>query len=325
MSTKRLTNNQQGRRDDQKKQTRDHPPHSAQRGLVVVRHQTFAEIESDTGHRFTCHLKRSMNDVVVGDFVYFDTKQNQEYGFILSREERKSELCRPDPLQRLKPVAANVDLILVVIAPEPTPSENLIDRYLIAASAAQIDVTLVLNKIDLLRSHPKALSLHESYNSIGYSTIRSGPGHAGLRDLEYLIDKKTVVFVGQSGVGKSTLVNRLTRTTNLRVGSLSTGNPKGRHTTTSSELLKSRTGAHVIDSPGVRDFGLFHLTREEIERGFVEFRDVLGHCKFRNCHHDTEQGCALRALAKRNPSVRARLENLLSILRSEISKTPKGV
>ena len=176
-----------------------------------------------------------------------------------SQLERRSELKRPDARGQLKSVAANVDLIAIVVAPEPEPYANLIDRYLVAAHMASIDTLIILNKSDLLDQHPQCLALLESYRAIGYQVMTTGPTSKETQALSELLGSRTSVFVGQSGVGKSSIINRLLPDEELRVGALSEGVLKGRHTTTTAEVFERPNGGFIIDSPGIREFGLQHI------------------------------------------------------------------
>ncbi len=196
---------------------------------------------------------------------------------------------------QLKPVAANVDQIIVVFAPIPEPHANLIDRYLIAAEHAGIAPLLLLNKADLIDEGNRAAleSLLGVYRQLDYPLLEvSAHDGAGMSALRERLDGRISVFVGQSGVGKSSLVNSLLPDVDTRVGALSEQTGKGTHTTTTARLFHFPGGGDLIDSPGIREFGLGHVSRD-VEAGFIEFRDLLGTCRFRDCRHDREPGCAL--------------------------------
>ena len=218
-------------------------------------------------------------------------------GVVVAREPRQSLLQRPDNFNRLKPVAANIDLIVIVIAPEPLAHANLIDRYLVAAEHSDITPMLLLNKADLLDPERDAtlLGMVERYRDIGYHLITAScEEDGGLSELKQLLDQHISAFVGQSGVGKSSLVNHLLPGTDTRVGALSEAHAKGRHTTTTARLYHFPEGGSLIDSPGIREFALWNLGPKEVLHGFVEFRPFIGHCRFRDCKHEQEPGCALR-------------------------------
>ena len=198
-------------------------------------------------------------------------------------------------------MAANLDRIAVVIAPEPEPHPNLIDRYLVAAEHEGIRPLLILNKVDLLQ--PVDTTIDEvlaDYRALGYDILRvSAQAGIGLAEMRAYFARHTTVLVGQSGVGKSSLVNLLYPDALALIGELSAQMGKGRHTTTAATLYRLPGGGQLIDSPGIREFGLGHLDRRAIAEGFIEFRPFLGTCRFRDCNHDRGPGCAiLEALAR---------------------------
>ncbi|MCY1283851.1 Small ribosomal subunit biogenesis GTPase RsgA [compost metagenome] len=267
-----------------------------QYGLVIAHFGVTVEVEAeDDGQVHRCHLRANLPPLVTGDRVVWRAG-NQSNGVIVAQLPRRSELCRPDSRGLLKPVAANVDLIVIVFAPLPEPHANLIDRYLVAAEHAGIRPLLLLNKADLIDDANAAAldSLLAVYRQLGYPLLEvSAHQGGGMQELQRLLDGHVSVFVGQSGVGKSSLVNSLLPEVDTRVGALSELTGKGTHTTTTARLFHFPGGGDLIDSPGIREFGLVHVSRADIEDGFIEFRDLLGRCRFRDCKHDREPGCAL--------------------------------
>lgn len=268
-------------------------------GLVIAHFGVQVEVEAqdgdDAGQVFRCHLRANLPTLVTGDRVVW-RPGNQGIGVIVAQLPRHSELCRPDMRGQLKPVAANVDQIIVVFAPIPEPHANLIDRYLIAAEHAGIAPLLLLNKADLIDEGNRAAleSLLGVYRQLDYPLLEvSAHDGAGMSALRERLDGRISVFVGQSGVGKSSLVNSLLPDVDTRVGALSEQTGKGTHTTTTARLFHFPGGGDLIDSPGIREFGLGHVSRADVEAGFIEFRDLLGPCRFRDCRHDREPGCAL--------------------------------
>ncbi|GHE20461.1 small ribosomal subunit biogenesis GTPase RsgA [Halomonas urumqiensis] len=254
-----------------------------------------------------CHLRANLEGLVTGDRVIWRGREDAMgalvEGVVVARGDRDSVLERPDARGQLKPVAANIDQLLIVFAVEPAPHANLIDRYLVAAEATGIAPVLVLNKIDLLPDAGGELrDLLGRYEALGYPVVASTTaGEAGLDALHARLAGRTSVFVGQSGVGKSSLIDRLLPDEELRIGELSKDSRKGTHTTTTAKLyaLPNADGAELIDSPGIREFGLIHLDEQQVAEGFIEFRELLGHCRFRDCRHRQEPGCALLEAVER--------------------------
>ncbi len=266
-----------------------------QEGLVTAHFGTQIEVEGHDGERSRCHLRANLESLVTGDRVVWCA--GDPTGVVVARQPRASELLRPDPHGDMKTVAANIDQIVIVIAPLPEPHANLVDRYLVAAEAVGIEPLILLNKSDLLQDEraQQIDTLLAPYPELGYRVLRAScKQDQGLESLHLELTGKVSVFVGQSGVGKSSLVNELLPGTDARVGALSEQRGKGTHTTTTAELFHMPRGGSLIDSPGIREFGLWHMARPDVEQGFREFRPLLGHCKFRDCQHEQEPGCALQ-------------------------------
>jgi ribosome biogenesis GTPase len=213
-------------------------------------------------------------------------------------------------------VAANIDLMLIVFAPEPAPQANLIDRYLVAAENMEVEAALVLNKADLLEPDDGLVKQLDRYAALGYRTLTTHRELPDASDLTALIGQDTLVLVGQSGVGKSSLIQRLLPDASIRVGALSEVADKGRHTTTTAELFHLPGGGRLIDSPGVRDFGLTHVAPETVFSGFREFSPYLGQCRFRDCQHQSEPACALTAAVESGDISSERFESFQQIVAS---------
>ncbi len=289
-------------------------------GRIISRFGQHADVETEAGAIFRCNLRRTIGSVVVGDEV--EWRQGNEInagiaGVVEAVHPRRSELKRPDYYDGLKPVAANIDQMLIVSAVMPELSAMVIDRYLVAAEDTGIPPILVLNKIDLLDDAGRAQmeAILAPYRHIGYEihlvSSNSGQGMAAL--VEVLKDKISI-FVGQSGVGKSSLVNSLMPELDLEVGAISETSGLGQHTTTTARLLRFPQGGDLIDSPGIREFALWHLEPERVAWGFVEFREFLGSCKFRDCKHGDDPGCALRTALTEGQISTQRFENYRRIL-----------
>lgn len=269
---------------------------SEQDGLIVTHFGTQVLVEAADGTSKRCHFRSNLGGLVTGDQVAW--RDANPYGVVVAVQPRRSALMRPDPYGDLKVVAANIDRIAVIIAPHPEPHCNLIDRYLVAASAIDIEPVIVINKVDTLQEQEQQQrqtidKIDALYRHLGYQVIRtSARTESGLKQLRGYLAHFTSVFVGQSGVGKSSLVNALLPEANMRVGELS-DNHRGTHTTTSARLFHIPSGGQLIDSPGIREFGLWHMDADTSLNGFREFRPFIGHCKFRDCTHTQEPGCAI--------------------------------
>ncbi|MCL4121240.1 UNVERIFIED_CONTAM: hypothetical protein GTU68_036770 [Idotea baltica] len=291
-------------------------------GLVIAHFGVQIEIEAlegDTQNRtFRCYRRANLPALVTGDQVVWRPGQDNE-GVITALLPRTSILCRPDTQGQLKPTAANISLMVIVFAPTPEPYTNLIDRYLIAAEHANIRPLLLLNKADSISTNnkDKIEGILNLYAKLGYSTLKvSAQTGEGIEAFKDQLSKKTSVFVGQSGVGKSSLINRLLPEANTRVGALSTYTGKGTHTTTTARLFHFPREGKLIDSPGIREFTLSHVTINEITAGFIEFKNYIGRCRFRNCQHSHEPGCALRQAVDAGLIPLERMNNYHSIIAS---------
>ena len=263
-----------------------------------------------------CRQRANLPDLVTGDLVVWE-KDTEENGIIVAVAERQNMFARPDASGNVKAVAANIDIVLVVFAVLPEAFMNLIDRYLVAIHKLELEPLLVLNKSDLLNEENstelgKMLSI---YQSLGYPTYTlSALTGDGVARLEEALSGRTTVLVGQSGVGKSSLINRLGLAEMTKVGELSEGKYKGTHKTTTARLYHLNN-CDVIDSPGIREFNLGQLSQQQLLRGFRELQDFAGACKFRDCSHQSEPGCAIREAVKRGEVFPERLESYLRILR----------
>lgn len=264
--------------------------------------------------RQRCHRRAHLEALVTGDEVVYHPGQDS-MGVITAVLPRRSVLVRPDPYGKIKPVAANIDHILLVIAPEPTPSAELIDRYLVACAVTGIRPLIVLNKSDLLTpsNTPALTALLQEFEHIGYDTCTLS-ARGTIDELTTIIGNQTVVFVGQSGVGKSSLINALLPDVAQRVNALSEGSKLGQHTTTTACWFDLPAGGALIDSPGIRDFGLWHLEADALMAGFIDIAPWQGHCRFRNCQHGAEPGCALKNAVAEGALSARRFRSLMTLL-----------
>lgn len=300
-------------------------------GRVIGRFGKHADVENDAGEVSRCHIRRTVGSVVCGDNVLFhpgDDNDDGVSGVIEIVQDRHSVLTRPDFYDGIKPIAANIDQIIIVSAVLPALSTNIIDRYLIACEDIGIKPVIVLNKIELLDDEARASTLAELtvYESLGYQVhVTSCKTQEGLEALNQLLDDKVSIFVGQSGVGKSSIINRVLPDAEELVGEVSDTSGLGQHTTTAAKLLHLPAGGDLIDSPGVREFGLWHLPVERVTWGFVEFRDYLGGCKFRDCKHLNDPGCIITQAVENGDISAARFASYHKILTSMEENKPSHV
>lgn len=252
------------------------------------------EDEQQTLHR--CVARQNLGNIVCGDQVIWQDSACGE-GVIVALEPRRSLLQKPGFGGKLKPMAANIDQIIIVSSVRPEPNNYLIDRYLIAAESLPATPIILLNKIDLLDNDNRGAidELQQLYGSIGYQVIQASKTlDHGFDQLDEILKNHVSILVGLSGVGKSSLIQHLLPQQDIRIGELSQASGEGTHTTTNSTLYKLPHGGTLIDSPGVRNFGLWHMSENDMLNGFIEMRAFVGMCKFSNCKHESEPDCAIR-------------------------------
>ncbi len=261
-------------------------------GLVVARFRRHALIESGGGERCLCQLQRRGLRPVVGDAVRW-RRESDGTGTLEEVEPRTSELKRIDSRGRPEIAAANLSQLIVVLAESPAPDWFLLDRYLCAGELAGLGNTIVYNKVDLAESLPSAL---DDYADLGYRVSAvSAHDKTGLESLEKAIRGRRSALIGQSGVGKSSLINALMGDALQKVGELSDKVGLGRHTTTTAVLHRLPGGGEIIDSPGVRDFAPFIADTRDVQRGFREIVARSSQCRFDDCKHFAEPDCAVKA------------------------------
>ncbi len=265
-------------------------------GTIVAAFGRHYEVELADGRIATGYPKGKKSILAVGDEVELSPD-----GQIMAHGQRRSLLYRSDAY-RQKLIAANATQLLLVVATDPSFSDMLLSRALVAAEHEGLATTIVLNKCDLVAALPAARKLLAPYLALGCRVVELS-AKVDPSPLLPLLAGESSVLVGQSGMGKSTLTNALVPGAGAATRELSTALDSGKHTTTYARRYRlpadTCPGGTLIDSPGLQEFGLKHLTAQEIEFGFAEFRPFLGQCRFRDCSHDAEPGCAIKqALAE---------------------------
>jgi len=265
-----------------------------QTGLVIVNYGKNQLVETPSGDIINCVARRGLPQIVCGDEVEW-LATGDSSGVIEVIRTRRTVLHRANGSNQ-RPLAANIDQLVVEAALQPALDYFLIDKYCIAAELAQIEPLFVINKADLINDKQRARIslLIDEYRDIGYTTLlTSALKNTGIETFANHLSGKTSILVGQSGVGKSSLIKRLLPHRDIDVGKLSAASGLGKHTTTSTTLYHLPQNGRLIDSPGVRDFHLASVPNEELGHGFREFHPYLGQCRFNNCRHLSEPGCAI--------------------------------
>jgi ribosome biogenesis GTPase len=294
-----------------------------QRGLVVSTHGRHVIVEDEQGQRLICHPRGKKSEAVVGDRVLWQpTLEGSGEGLIVQVEERRNLLYRQDEW-RSKSFAANLDQMLVWIAVEPVFSEAQLTRALLAARYADIPVTIVLNKVDLPGAETARQRL-APYVAMGYPVVEMSlkvDTDAAKVQVMPLLQGKASLVLGPSGAGKSTLINTLLPNARAEVGEISQALNSGRHTTTTSlwYWLDDSHESAVIDSPGFQEFGLHHIAPTELAKWMPDIAAHIADCRFYNCTHRQEPGCAVQAAAERGEISAMRL-SLYTGLFDELSE-----
>ena len=252
------------------------------------------------GERKRCKFRRNVGRPFCGDRVL--VARADDASLVVEKIlPRKNNFVRTDDRQHKHIIAANLDQVLIVVATRPLPSRDLMERYLLAAHSLGIEPVIVYNKTDLQVADDETangvlvLGHMPDYEALGYTVIRTSCKTApGIIGLQSVLKDKTSILAGQSGVGKSSLINQLIPDLQIQTGELSNATGKGTHTTTSTMMYQLTDGGYLVDSPGVWEYGLWKLEDHELATGFIEFEPWLGQCRFNNCLHASEPGCAIK-------------------------------
>lgn len=301
------------------------------KGLVVKSTGSWYEVRQEDGSVIQCRLRgqfrikgiKNTNPVVVGDFVQYELEKDGN-GWITTIEPRKNYIDRKSTkLSKISHlIASNIDMaFLVVTLKEPRTSLGFIDRFLLAAEGFRIPVCLVFNKIDFYSEAELKVvkELEELYENIGYQTLRTSTvTMKGIESLKQLMQGKTVLFSGHSGVGKSALIKAVAPEMDIKIGEISSVHNKGKHTTTFAQMYRiEAVDGFIIDTPGIKEFGLIQYSKEEIRDYFPEIRQYNNCCRFDNCMHVHEPGCAVLKAVEEGKIPSSRYLNYLAILQDD--------
>lgn len=271
----------------------------------------------EIGQVIRCHTRTNLPLLATGDRVGFSFDETTNLGRIEKLLPRTTLIARPDRYHKLKPVASNSELLVVVFAPLPKPATNLIDRYLLISHLSDVPTLLVLNKADLLPEHPEVEKIYEEYQSLGIDIIKTSVNDkVSIHQLKTKLQDKLALFAGQSGVGKSSLINQILPNAEQATNIISELSKLGQHTTTTSRLLfyDNTTLGGIIDTPGIREYGVWHLAKDDIFGAFYDLLPYKGDCQFRDCNHThNAKGCALWQAAAQGKVLARRIESLLEL------------
>ena len=298
------------------------------KGVVTKSTGSWYEVKAENGEFIKCRLKglfrldesKDSNPIAVGDKVTIGRSEGDDTWMIDYREERTNYIVRVSPKHKgaRQIIASNMDqAMLIVTMANPRTSTGFIDRFLLTAEAYHIPTILVFNKQDMLdgKAAKKQEYVAGIYQNIGYKTLFvSALKNENLEGLKAELKDKTTLIAGHSGVGKSTLLNAIQPNLNIRTEEISKIHAKGMHTTTFAEMHFLDFGGRVIDTPGIKELGILDFKTEEISHYFVEMRAVLNNCKFNNCMHEKEPGCAVRQAYYDGKISEERYVNYLGIL-----------
>lgn len=286
---------------------------SSENALVVATYSRRMQLLLPDGSRVEARIKGKRIKPVCGDRVEAEPIPDEPEWLITAICERRNQLTRPNLRGKVEVLAANIDRLLVMAATTPEPDWSIVDRYLCAAELIGASAAVVFNKSDL-SVDPSADEVLDDYGNIGYATVRcSAKTDANVDAVAALLRDGVSIIVGQSGVGKSSIINRLLQDDQQRVAAISEKSGEGRHTTVNSAMLELPGGGAVIDSPGVRDYAPA-LQPEEVVVGYREIAATGQDCRFANCRHLREPGCAVKAAVESGTISRRRYDSYRHLL-----------
>jgi len=297
------------------------------KGLVTKSTGSWYQVQTDEGEIIDCRIKGKFrtkgivttNPIAVGDIVDFDMEPEQENGVITNLHQRKNYIIRKsiNLSKQAQIIAANLDqALLIVTLASPRTSLGFIDRFLVTAEAYDIPARLIFNKLDLFSEEGlEVLAYYKAvYEKIGYPCFEvSALAKTNIEVVQELLKDKVTLFSGHSGVGKSSLINRLLPDLDLRTHQISDWSEKGMHTTTFAEAFELPQGGFIIDTPGIRELGVIDIEKQELSHFFPEMRQRMHDCRFSNCRHINEPGCAVLEALENGEIEPSRYDSYLSI------------
>lgn len=301
------------------------------RGIVTKSTGSWYQVKDDHGNSYECRIKgkfrthgiKTTNPIAVGDIVDFELEPGQDSGVITQLEPRRNYIIRRSVnlSKQTQIIGANLDqAILVVTLASPPTSTGFIDRFLVTAEAYSIPAILVFNKLDLFSDEGLEILAEymDLYENLGYPCYAvSALKGEHIEELRQLLKDKTTLVSGHSGVGKSTLINAIVPGLELKTGIISEWSDKGKHTTTFAEMIDLPFGGQLIDTPGIRELGIVDIEPQELSHYYPEMRKLLNQCKFHNCRHINEPGCAVLAGLESGEIEPSRYESYISIYNNE--------
>lgn len=283
-------------------------------GLVVSHQGGQILVELNAATTLECKIKSNLGTIVCGDRVAIETTEQHEHR-VIGILARDNLLQRVDGFGQVRAVAANISQLFICLATAPEPNLFLLDQYLLSAEQQQIEACILLNKIDLAPALPDPFGLRQIYHPLGYriveTSVKTG---TGMNDFRQLLSGKVSLLSGVSGVGKSSLTSWLLPREKIKIASISEANEEGRHTTRASRLYHLPGGGDLIDTPGVRGFSPFIDNDMPLSHGFREIRELAEHCRFHNCLHRNEPGCAVIEAVRSRAIAESRYQNYLKML-----------
>lgn len=296
-------------------------------GLITKSTGSWYQVQTPDGQKIDCRIKgkfrikgiTTTNPIAVGDIVDFEMEPDREDGIITNLHQRKNYIIRKsiNLSKQAQIIAANLDqAILVVTLASPRTSLGFIDRFLVTAEAYDIPARLVFNKLDLFSDEGlEVLADYKAiYEDIGYPCFEvSAIEGTNISQVQDLLKDKVTLFSGHSGVGKSSLINALLPELELRTNMVSDWSDKGMHTTTFAEMFELPQGGFIIDTPGIRELGVIDIEKQELGHFFPEMRERMNQCRFNNCRHINEPGCAVLEALEEGEITLSRYESYLSI------------